>query len=211
MKPAPTSSLNTLLRWSPPAPASSMAAAARIPLTFVRYAERSVDEFGIGDAAASLVGPKFYDEFVWPFEKKLVDGLHALGTPVRLHICGNTSRILAGMGRLGCEIIDLDYLVSLADARRAMAPDQILLGNLNPVACLRDSSPAAITAALTECRRQAGPRYIVGAGCEVVRDTPLERAGHGRFCPRLSRLALVIRVPKGRTDSTGTKFVRPQT
>jgi uroporphyrinogen-III decarboxylase len=69
-----------------------------------------------------------------------------------------------------------------------MGPDQILLGNLNPVVCLRDSSPVAITAALTECHRQAGPRYIVGAGCEVVRDTPLEnvqamvdfaRASHG--------------------------------
>jgi MtaA/CmuA family methyltransferase len=158
----------------------------------LRYARAQIDAgadlIGIGDAAASLVGPKFYDEFVWPFEKKLVDGLHALGTPVRLHICGNTSCILAGMGRLGCEIVDLDYLSSLADARRAMGPDQILLGNLNPVACLRDSSPAAITAALTECHRQSGPRYIVGAGCEVVRDTPLEnvqamvdfaRASHG--------------------------------
>jgi MtaA/CmuA family methyltransferase len=144
----------------------------------LRYARAQIDAgadlIGVGDAAASLVGPKFYDELVWPYEKKLVDGLHAMGTRVRLHICGNTSRILVGMGRLGCEIVDLDYLASLADARQAMGPSQILLGNLNPVAGLRDSSPAAITAALTECHHQAGPRYIVGAGCEVVRDTPLE-------------------------------------
>jgi MtaA/CmuA family methyltransferase len=144
----------------------------------LRYARAQIDAgadlIGIGDAAASLVGPKFYDQFVWPYEKKLVDGLHLMGTRVRLHICGNTSRILAGMGRLGCEIVDLDYLASLADARQAMGPGQILLGNLNPVACLRDSSPAVITAALTECHHQSGPRYIVGAGCEVVRDTPLE-------------------------------------
>jgi MtaA/CmuA family methyltransferase len=144
----------------------------------LRYARAQIDAgadlIGIGDAAASLVGPKFYEEFVWPYEKQLVDGLHALGTRVRLHICGNTSRILDGMGRLGCEIVDLDYLASLAEARRVMGPDQILLGNLNPVVCLRDSSPAAITAALTECHRQSGPRYIVGAGCEIVRDTPLE-------------------------------------
>jgi MtaA/CmuA family methyltransferase len=144
----------------------------------LRYARAQIDAgadlIGIGDAAASLVGPRFYEEFVWLYEKKLVDGLHALGVPVRLHICGNTSRILDGMGRLECEIVDLDYLASLADARRAMGPDQILLGNLNPVACLRDSSPAAISEALAECHRQAGSRFIVGAGCEVVRDTPLE-------------------------------------
>ena len=70
--------------------------------------EAGVDMIGVGDAAASLVGPQIYEEFVWPYEQRLVDGLHALGTKVRLHICGNTSRILAGMGSLGCEIVDID-------------------------------------------------------------------------------------------------------
>lgn len=144
----------------------------------LRYAEAQInagaDLIGIGDAAASLVGPRFYEEFVWPYEQKLVDGLHALGTRVRLHICGNTSRILDGMGRLECDIVDLDYFTSLDDARRQMGADQILLGNLNPVAALRDSTPSAISAALAECYRQAGNRFVVGAGCEVVRDTPLE-------------------------------------
>lgn len=144
----------------------------------LRYArvqiEAGADLIGIGDAAASLAGPKFYQEFIWPYEKRLVDGLHALGARVRLHICGNTSRMLEQIGQLGCDIVDLDYLASLADARRAMGADQVLLGNLNPVAALRDSSPAAVSAAFAECHRQAGARYIVGAGCEVVRDTPLE-------------------------------------
>jgi uroporphyrinogen-III decarboxylase len=52
-----------------------------------------------------------------------------------------------------------------------MGPRQVLAGNLNPVAALRNSSPGVITAALSECHRQAGARYIVGAGCEVPRDT----------------------------------------
>ena len=73
----------------------------------LRFAKVQLDAgaqlIGVGDAAASLIGPQLYDEFVWPYEKKLVDGLHALGAKVRLHICGNTSKILEGMGRLGCE------------------------------------------------------------------------------------------------------------
>jgi uroporphyrinogen-III decarboxylase len=55
-----------------------------------------------------------------------------------------------------------------------MGPDPILLGNLDPVAVLRDGTPEGIWEALAECHRQAGARYIVGAGCEVPRDTPLE-------------------------------------
>jgi uroporphyrinogen-III decarboxylase len=78
------------------------------------------------------------------------------------------------MGRLGCEIVDLDYLASLDAARRAMGPNQILLGNLNPVAAFRDVVPLEVTTGFAECHRQAGPRFIVAPGCEVVRDTPVE-------------------------------------
>ena len=134
--------------------------------------EAGADLIGVGDAAASLVGPQLYEEFVWPYEKKLVDGLHALGARVRLHICGNTRRILTGMGRLGCDIVDLDYPSPVSSGRVAMGPDQVLLGNLNPVQVVRDSPPDAITAAIAECHQQAGPRFIVGAGCEIPRGTP---------------------------------------
>jgi hypothetical protein len=40
----------------------------------------------------------------------MVDAIHAMGAPVRLHICGDTRAILEGVGLLGCELVDLDYL-----------------------------------------------------------------------------------------------------
>jgi MtaA/CmuA family methyltransferase len=142
-------------------------------LRFARaQVDAGIDLMGVGDAAASLVGPAIYEEFVWPYEKKLIDGLHAMGTRVRLHICGNTRRILAGMGRLGCDIVDLDFMVPIAEAREKMGPNQVLLGNLDPVRAVREGTPESIAAALAECHNQAGPQYIVGAGCEVPRGTP---------------------------------------
>lgn len=134
--------------------------------------EAGIDIMGVGDAAASLVGPQIYEEFVWPFEKRLVEGLHAMGAPVRLHICGDTRPILSGMGKLGCAIVDLDHMVPLEAARQAMGPEQVLLGNLDPVSCLRSGTPESVTEAVARCHAEAGPRYIVGAGCEIVRDTP---------------------------------------
>jgi MtaA/CmuA family methyltransferase len=132
------------------------------------------DVVGIGDAAASLVGPRIYEEFALPYEQRLVDGIHALGAKVRLHICGNTRKLLAGMGRLGCDIVDLDSLSPLADARQKMGASQVLLGNLNPVTTLLNGTAETVTAGIAECHRQAGSRYIVGAGCEVPRNTPPE-------------------------------------
>jgi MtaA/CmuA family methyltransferase len=134
--------------------------------------EAGAELIGIGDAAASLVGPRFYEQFVWPYEQKLVSGVRARGAHVRLHICGNTRRILSGMGRVGCEIVDLDFLAPIAEARRQMGPEQVLAGNFDPVRVLRDGTPKTVYQAVAECHAQAGDRFIVGAGCEVPRDTP---------------------------------------
>lgn len=136
--------------------------------------EAGADIIGIGDAAASLVGPRIYNEFVWPWEKKLVDSIHANGGRVRLHICGNTRRILDGMGRLGCEMVDIDYPVPMDQARSQMGTRQTLAGNLDPVRGLRNGSRETIMLTLEDLQQKAGAQWIVAAGCEVVRDTPHE-------------------------------------
>jgi ferredoxin len=103
-----------------------------------------------------------------------------MGVPVRLHICGNTKRIVEGMGQTGAEIIDLDFPTPLGHARRAMRETQVLLGNIDPVRELRDGTPASVEAALAECYRQAGAAYICGAGCEsAARHAARQRGSHG--------------------------------
>ncbi|MGA3268078.1 MAG: uroporphyrinogen decarboxylase family protein [Verrucomicrobiota bacterium] len=134
--------------------------------------DAGADIIGVGDAAASLVGPQIYREFVWPYEVRLVNGIHAAGGLVRLHICGNTTQIVGRLGQLGCDIVDLDYPTDMSAARAQMGPDQVLLGNVEPVRVLRNGTPERVAEAVAACHRAAGPRYIVGAGCEVTRDTP---------------------------------------
>jgi MtaA/CmuA family methyltransferase len=136
--------------------------------------EAGADLIGIGDPAASLVGPQLYRDFAWPYEKRLVEGLHAQGGRVRLHICGDTRRILKEIGTLGVDIVDIDSKVSLAEARQKMGPEQILLGGLDPVRVLQQGTPDQILRVVADCHRQAGSRYILGAGCEVPPQTPAE-------------------------------------
>jgi len=144
-------------------------------LTFAKaQIAAGADLISIGDAAASLVGPQVYEELVWPAEKKLIAGLRALGTRVRLHICGNIRDLCQKVGELGCDIVDIDYPVPISKARTEMGPQQILLGNIEPAGVLRKGTPEDVFKAIEECHRQAGQRYIVSAGCEVCRDTPLE-------------------------------------
>ena len=136
--------------------------------------QAGVDLIGVGDAAASLVGPEIYRRFVWPYEKCQVDALHAMGARVRLHICGNTRPLLEDMGKLGCEIVDLDYPSPIAEGRQKMGPRQVLLGNLDPVRILKNGTARDVLAAVARCHQEAGRNYIVGAGCEIARGTPDE-------------------------------------
>jgi MtaA/CmuA family methyltransferase len=142
----------------------------------LRFAEAQLqagaDLIGIGDAAASLIGPRLYRELVLPYERQMVDRIHALGGRVRLHICGQTQPLLADMASLGAELIDLDYPVDLRAVRPAMGDRPAILGTLDPVRVIEQGTPDDVYRAMGECHRLLGPRFVVGAGCEVTPDTP---------------------------------------
>jgi uroporphyrinogen-III decarboxylase len=53
-----------------------------------------------------------------------------------------------------------------------MGPEQVLVANLNPVTDVLQGDPLAIAAQLGERHLAAGPRFIVGAGCEIPPTTP---------------------------------------
>lgn len=136
--------------------------------------EAGAGMIGIGDAAASLISCKLYRDFIWKKEKQLVDAIHARGALVRLHICGDTTHLLADIGRLGCDVVDVDYLVSMRHARETIALGQVLLGNVDPVKVIRNGVPAEVSEAVKKCHEEAGSRFIVGAGCEIPADSPGE-------------------------------------
>lgn len=149
--------------------------ALQLALAFGRaQIHAGADLIGIGDPAASLTGPRLYRDFVLPYQQRLIDGLHAAGAAVRLHICGNTRRILPELARLNAEIIDIDSLVPLAEARAACGPAQLLLGGIDPVRVLQNATPSEVRLAAQTCLAAAGPRYILGAGCEVPPLAPSE-------------------------------------
>ncbi len=133
------------------------------------------DYIGMGDAAASLTGPDHYREFVWEAEKRCIRELHRMGVPVRLHICGDITPLLAMLAEVEADMVDLDSMVSVKAAREAWGPKRCIAGNINPVADLRNGTPRLVAERLRACFRDAGgSAYAVAAGCEVPRDTPDE-------------------------------------
>lgn len=136
--------------------------------------EAGADIIGLGDAVASQIKPAMYRQFAQPYEQRIFKGVHEAGGIGRLHICGNTSRILSDMAESGADIVDVDWMVDIDQATTAFAGKVVFLGNFDPVAVMLQGSPEEVYAAVTDCLVRGGERAISGAGCEIPDGTPHE-------------------------------------
>ncbi|MCD6392536.1 MAG: uroporphyrinogen decarboxylase family protein, partial [Planctomycetes bacterium] len=139
------------------------------------------DMIGVGDAAASLISPDMYVEHVLPWETKLIEGIHDAGVAVKLHICGNIARNIGHMAKTGTDIIDVDWMVPLEDARKSVGADVVLCGNFDPAGVLFQGTPKQVADAAEGCLASGGERFILMPGCEVPPGTPEENLR--AFCP----------------------------
>jgi MtaA/CmuA family methyltransferase len=138
----------------------------------VAQVEAGADIIGLGDAIASQIGPQLYREFALPYEQRIFAAVRQAGAVPRLHICGNTSLLLDDMARSGADIIDLDWMVNMAEAAKVIGDRAALCGNFDPVAVMLQGRPKQVEQATLECVRQGGPRCFSAAGCEIPDKTP---------------------------------------
>lgn len=151
-----------------------LAFATEVGIAFARaQRDAGVDLMGVGDPASSLIGRSFFEKIVAPHHVRLVKAMREMGLKTRSHICGNTSKICDVRARIGYDILDIDSQVSPELAREKMGPEAIILGNVPTVAVMEKGTPDDVRRAAEACHRALGARFILGAGCEVPRTTPI--------------------------------------
>ncbi|HOD81625.1 MAG: Uroporphyrinogen decarboxylase [Planctomycetes bacterium ADurb.Bin126] len=160
-------------------------AADRIVDNAVVFARAQVaagaDMIGVGDAAASLVGPAIYREHVLAWQRKLFEGIHEAGATVKLHICGNIRDIVGLMATTDADVIDVDWMVDLAAARAAVGPGVTLCGNIDPSGVVLQGTSETVAAAARKAIADGGERFIFMPGCEIPPGT--SEANIRAFCP----------------------------
>lgn len=130
------------------------------------------DIIGLGDALASQVSPKMYRAFALPYEQRIFQAVREMGALARLHICGNTTRLLPDMAQSGADIIDVDWMVDIAQAARTFGDGAAVCGNFDPVRVMLQGTPDQVREAVAHCLQHGGPRSISAAGCEIPDGTP---------------------------------------
>ena len=147
--------------------------------TSIKEAEAEIDAgahcIGIGDAVCSQIGPKFYKKFGFEREKILIDAIHAKGAYAKLHICGDTTKILPDMIKTGANIIDVDHLVKdMSPFVPLLGEDQVLCGNSDPVEIVYRGDKSLMKKSMLGCQKQFGNLGITSAGCEIPPNTTVE-------------------------------------
>lgn len=143
--------------------------------------QAGADMIGIGDAAAGLMGPEMYVKYVLPVEQQLISAIHEAGATAKLHICGDINHIIQHMAQTGADIIDVDWMVPLTEARKLVGPEITLCGNFDPSAVLLQASSEDVAEAAKQCIETGGEKFILMPGCEVPPSTPDENIR--AFCP----------------------------
>ncbi|BCS54149.1 uroporphyrinogen decarboxylase family protein [Geobacter sp. SVR] len=148
----------------------------------IRYAEAIIDcgcAPSLTDpmSSSTVIGPRQFREFSYPYLKRLIEFIHLHGKSVTLHICGKTEKIWGLMADAGADCISIDNDASLAQARHDVGSRVRIMGNIKPSEVMLLGSPADVRQAVRECVATAGdsPRgYIVASGCSLPTETPFE-------------------------------------
>ncbi len=137
--------------------------------------EAGADIIGMGDAASSLIGPVLYEEFALPYQQKMIERIHQMGSKVKLHICGDLNPVLELVAQTGADIIDVDYMVDMERAAKLFPKSSCVCGNFNPVDVLYQGNEALIHAEVKRCMavEQWNP-CMISPGCEIPKDTACE-------------------------------------
>lgn len=137
--------------------------------------EAGAHMIGIGDAATSLIGPSLYEEFVLPYQQRMIKAIHEMGVPVKLHICGNIGPVMHLVAQTGADIVDCDFMVDMERAADILPEGTCICGNFNPVEVMLQGTPEMVKEEVRRCKTLGRRNHnFVAPGCEVPKDTPQE-------------------------------------
>lgn len=137
--------------------------------------EAGAHMIGIGDAATSLIGPSLYEEFVLPYQQRMIREIHRMGVPVKLHICGNIGPVMHLVAQTGADIVDCDFMVDMERAADILPEGTCICGNFNPVEIMLQGTPEMVKEEVRRCKTLGRRNHnFVAPGCEVPKDTPQE-------------------------------------
>ena len=145
----------------------------------------SLAKYGVGIAMAdpvanpALIGPRFYEKFVYPYTKELTDYIYEkTQKKVSLHMCGETRSIWKYLSQYKVNEISLDNIVDLEQAALELGSQVPIAGNVDPVQIVMKGTKEDIFEGVRNCiekGRLAAKGFHLTTGCDIPDGTAIEK------------------------------------
>jgi len=135
-----------------------------------------VDVVVILEPTAVMLSPDHFSSFASPALNDLCDNIKGSGAHPVLHVCGNTTPLLAQMADTGADGFSLDSQVDLVKAVTKIRPFQVLMGNIAPVEVMLEMDAAGVRNACENLLTDMVniPNFVLATGCDLPAATPRE-------------------------------------
>lgn len=146
------------------------------------FAQSEFDVVGIqGNMANAMVGNKYFEKYVLPYEKRAVDVLNEAGKPSVYHNCGKAKPLYPSYKQLGITVWETVSPApqgdnTLADAKAYFGDALVLAGNFDQVKFLKQATPQQVEEAAYQQMLvgKEGGHYIFACSDYLEVGTPLE-------------------------------------
>lgn len=132
--------------------------------TAKRYQALGVDYINVREmgSGTDLLSPRMWKQLIQPYLKEI---FAELKSPKILHICGGTDLIVELMNQCGADALSFDQKNNLAETRKKIGNDMLLLGNFDPYGTLCQMEASEVPAVMKACI-DAGVD-AVWPGCDI--------------------------------------------
>jgi len=151
------------------------------------------------DSWAGCLSPEEYKTFVFPFSKKVFDGV---GNRVpAIHFGTGTKNFLEFMAHAGGDVISVDHNISLREAWQKIGPGKAIQGNLDPKVLCGSLGDIKKEVKRILAEAQGRPGHIFNLGHGVLPETPVENViALVDMVHELSRVGFETHPYKGRVN-----------
>jgi MtaA/CmuA family methyltransferase len=127
-----------------------------------------------GGLGISLLSPRLYRQVEQPYECRFIQAVNTPYFPLFLHICGDSTHILAEMVATGAPVLELDYKTDMRTAKKALQGKATFLGPVNPELIWVAQNPQEVEDDVREAINILAPggEFILGPGCALGYNTP---------------------------------------
>lgn len=136
--------------------------------------EAGADGIQIVEPCCSLISPALYEHVIMPLHKRMVERIQRDGGFARLHICGDTNKLLPFTLGTGTHILDVDSAVDVGKGAALLSNGQVFCGNLHPASDILDGKPEDFYDKVHALYTASGNRIIISGGCDIPPATPEE-------------------------------------